>query len=146
MKSNKGITLMSLVIYVTAITVVLSIIATITIYFNKNTRNIEQTIEKANTLTRINEYMSNDINKSISSVVNTEGTELILTQNTNDTIKYTIAGDGIYREKVKLCSNPQNGSEFEQEEIYNKTKINIKLKIENENDVIDKTLEYIISK
>ena len=41
MKSEKGITLTSLVIYVIGITIIFAVVANLTIYFNKNSRIIK---------------------------------------------------------------------------------------------------------
>ena len=61
MKSNKGITLVSLVVYVIGITIIFSIVATLTISFNKNSRYIENQTNNSREFTRLNMYLVNDL-------------------------------------------------------------------------------------
>ena len=112
MKSEKGITLTSLVVYVIAITIIMSIVATITIFFNKNTKEIKSIANKSNTITRVNEYMLNDIKNSTTANISQNSKTLTLNKKNGEQIKYYIKNSGIYRNKVKLCSDIKNTTNF----------------------------------
>ena len=129
MKSEKGITLTSLVIYVIGITIIFAVIANLTIYFNKNSRTIE--------------YTTNNTKKENAQI--TEANENIITIQTNgETIKYTYDKNskGIYRNKVKIANDVQ-GFKVNKEIIYDKTKLLLNVTI-GEQEQIQKDLEYII--
>ena len=141
MKSEKGITLTSLVIYVIGITIIFAVVANLTIYFNKNSRTIEYTTNNSAQITRLNQYLINDTkNAQI-----TEANENIITIQTNgETIKYTYDKNskGIYRNKVKIANDVQ-GFKVNKEIIYDKTKLLLNVTI-GEQEQIQKDLEYII--
>ena len=62
MKSQKGVTLMSVVIYIIVLTTIVGMMSTLTRYFYSNT---EETIISSNTAeqnTRFLSYITNDIN------------------------------------------------------------------------------------
>lgn len=145
MKSNKGITLTGLIIYIIAMTIIMGVISSITIYFYKNTNSIQSTTDNSSSLTRFNEYFTKDIKeKEVKAKIENENKKITLTKANGEEIKYTIAGDGIYRNKVKICSNIiQENTNFTKEEIYDKTKITVQIKI-GETETIEKTLEYTI--
>lgn len=143
MKSEKGITLTSLVIYVISIAIIMSIVATITVYFNKNIKEIRSNANNSNTITRVNEYMLNDVKNSTSADISQDGKTLTFNLKNGNQIKYYIKTKGIYREKVKLCSNIDNTTNFQKEEIYNNTKIILQLNLKDVNQ--QKTLEYVIT-
>lgn len=143
MKSEKGITLTSLVIYVIGITIIFAVIANLTIYFNKNSRTIEYTTNNSAQITRLNQYLINDTKKENAQI--TEANENIITIQTNgETIKYTYDKNskGIYRNKVKIANDVQ-GFKVNKEIIYDKTKLLLNVTI-GEQEQIQKDLEYII--
>ena len=125
MKSEKGITLTSLVIYVIGITIIFAVVANLTIYFNKNSRTIEYTTNNSAQITEANE-------------------NIIIIQANGETIKYTYDKNskGIYRNKVKIANDVQS-LEIKKDIIYDKTKLLLNITI-GEQEQIQKDLEYII--
>ena len=143
MKSEKGITLTSLVIYVIGITIIFAVVANLTIYFNKNSRTIEYTTNNSAQITRLNQYLINDTKKENAQI--TEANENIITIKANgETIKYTYDKNskGIYRNKVKIANDVQS-LEIKKEIIYDKIKLLLNITI-GEQEQIQKDLEYII--
>ena len=143
MKSEKGITLTSLVIYVIGITIIFAVVANLTIYFNKNSRTIEYTTNNSAQITRLNQYLINDTKKENAQI--TEANENIITIQTNgETIKYTYDKNskGIYRNKVKIANDVQS-LEIKKDIIYDKTKLLLNITIGMQ-EQIQKDLEYII--
>ncbi len=143
MKSEKGITLTSLVIYVIGITIIFAVVANLTIYFNKNSRTIEYTTNNSAQITRLNQYLINDTKKENAQI--TEANEnIIIIQADGETIKYTYDKNskGIYRNKVKIANDVQS-LEIKKDIIYDKTKLLLNITI-GEQEQIQKDLEYII--
>ena len=145
MKSNKGITLVSVVVYVLAITIIIGVISTITISFYNNTKSIQSNTDKGSYLTRLNHYMSSDINKYDTATISDSNKTLTLTNKDGDSVTYRMLGDGIYRNKVKICSEVQNTSNFTVDNVYDKSKVIIELKIGN-TETMEKTIEYVLAK
>lgn len=143
MKSEKGITLTSLVIYVIGITIIFAVVANLTIYFNKNSRTIEYTTNNSAQITRLNQYLINDTKKENAQI--TEANEnIIIIQADGETIKYTYDKNskGIYRNKVKIANDVQS-LEIKKDIIYDKTKLLLNITIGMQ-EQIQKDLEYII--
>lgn len=142
MKSEKGITLTSLVIYVIGITIIFAVVANLTIYFNKNSRTIEYTTNNSAQITRLNQYLINDTKKENAQI--TEANENIIIQANGETIKYTYDKNskGIYRNKVKIANDVQS-LEIKKDIIYDKTKLLLNITIGMQ-EQIQKDLEYII--
>ena len=70
MKSEKGITLISLIIYIVAMVIVVAIITTITGYFYGNIDNLQSRNEGAKEYTTFNSYFVNDINEKENYYIN----------------------------------------------------------------------------
>ncbi len=144
MKSEKGITLTSLVIYVIGITIIFAVVANLTIYFNKNSRIIEYTTNNSAQITRLNQYLINDTKKENVQII--EANENVITMQTNgEIIKYTYdkKSKGIYRNKVKIANDVQS-LDIKKEVIYDKIKLLLKNITIGEQEQIQKDLEYII--
>ena len=143
MKSEKGITLTSLVIYVIGITIIFAVVANLTIYFNKNSRTIEYTTNNSAQITRLNQYLINDTKKENAQIIDINE-NIITIQANGETIKYTYDKDskGIYRNKVKIA-NDVKSLEIKKEIIYEKTKLSLNITI-GEQEEIQENLEYII--
>ena len=111
MKNEKGITLISLIIYVIAMSIVIGIIAVISGYFYKNVADTSGNIEPMTEYTKFNSFFSEEINEKGIKVLDCK------TTNSNDGsidtsyivfdngVQYTYisANKGIYRNKVKIA-------------------------------------------
>lgn len=103
MKSNKGITLLSLIIYIISLTLVISILSIVSKFFYSNTQNIMDKGKYISEFNKFNMYFIEDVknNKQTYSVTDNE---IIFADGT----VYTFNGqedNGIYRNKVKICKN-----------------------------------------
>ena len=103
MKSEKGVTLMILVVYLIAITIIMSILAIVSESFFANSQYITDQGKYISEFNKFNMYFIEDVknNKSLQSI---SQTELVF----EDGTKYTYKGspdNGIYRNKVKICSH-----------------------------------------
>ena len=103
MKEEKGITLLSLIIYVIVLTLVTAMLATISNMFFSNTKYITENGKYISEFNKFNMYFIEDVkkNKTIDTITNNE---IIFEDGTT----YTYQGgedNSIYRNKVKICTN-----------------------------------------
>ena len=100
MKSEKGITLISVTIYVIVMAIVIGIIAVISGFFYKSIDGVDQTVP-AQEFTEFNRYFSDEINRDGIEIISCESNYVVF----NNNVEYTfVAGNkGIYRNGVKIC-------------------------------------------
>lgn len=151
MKSEKGVTLTSLIIYVIAMLITITIISIMTGYFYKN---IDVSTEKYSYLgeyTRFNSYFSEEVNKQDNKIL-----EVVSFKNTNEQDKnkqryvafssknqytYIPKNKAIYQNNVKIASGIEN-CEFTEKIENGKEAIEVKLKIGD----IEKAVTYVLKK
>lgn len=139
MKSEKGITLISLIIYVIVMLVVVMIISVLTSYFYTNVNNQYLESKNENNEVNLDMYLIKDLKNKKVSIKNAdledmqagiESDHLLLMYDSGSSVFYSITDDGIYREKVKLYNKEasdnmsfvlayviQNGSSVSSEKI-----------------------------
>ena len=148
MKSEKGITLISLIIYVIALTIVIGIIAVISGYFYKNIATTSENIEPMVEYTKFNSFFSEEVNY--------RGIEVLDCQSTtgdngkietsyivfDNGVQYTYISEnkGIYRNKVKIARGVEECS-FEYKVEEGKDIVNVTFKSKNLNNPIKYTLK-----
>ena len=138
MKSEKGITLISLTVYIIVMTIVVGVVAMITTFFYKNTKGIRE-VDSITEYTTFNSYFSEEINHSNLkvSVCDSDGNYIVF----NYGVQYTFIPEnkGIYRNKVKICRNIDN-CKFSEEIKNGKSVITVILKAGNQ----EKETTYIL--
>ncbi len=103
MSKQSGITMLSLIIYVLAMTVVVSTVATITSFFYSNVNDLQEGSSNISELAKFNMYFLNDINRKNNQVsyINENNTSItFLTGNT-----YTFNSGAIYYNNICICEN-----------------------------------------
>lgn len=111
MKSEKGVTLMSLIVYVVAMVIVIAIITVITTYFYNNINIIGENVDPSKEYTRFNSYFSEEVNKKNNKILaykaQTEngGESYIIF---GDGTQYTFTNNSIYKNKVRISQNITN--------------------------------------
>jgi Tfp pilus assembly major pilin PilA len=111
MKGNKGITLTSLIIYVVAMLIVVSLISVLTGYFYQNVEISSESDQAMKQYTQFNSYFSNDIAKSSIKVIETEilGTEpkrtSYITFSNKNTYTFSEETKSIYRNDIRIGNN-----------------------------------------
>ena len=139
MRSERGMTLTTVVVYVLAMVIIIGIVATVTTFFYANTRDMEKSAEALGEYNKFNMYFLGEIKAEGNKVEKVEnGTQIIFSDGT----MYTFTDGGIYRNKVKLCSNIVN-CEFSLEEYGEKQIVKVLLEIGKNGEFV-KTTEYII--
>ena len=107
MKKNNGITLTSLIIYVTGMLLVVTTIATLTSFFYKNI-DIKAINNDTTQYTKFSSIFGEEINRSNNSIIDckslSDGISYIVFSSGN---QYTFNENSkyIYKENVKICDN-----------------------------------------
>lgn len=107
MKQNKGITIMSLIVYVIAMTIAIGIIATISTRFYANVNELNVQTQSVGTYTKLNSFITNEINtKNNTPIYPSKGegddSYCIFSQTNN---QYTFQDNSIYLNNIKICAN-----------------------------------------
>lgn len=141
MREEKGITLISLIIYIILLIVVVGILSTISQHFYSNTSYITDMGKYASEFNKFNMYFIEDI-KNNSNIYSIDANKIVF----EDGTIYTYSNQAIYRNKVEICSNIYSCIFSNKEEIdennFTKKIINVKLIIkgaklfESENDYV----------
>ena len=106
MKSEKGITLISLTIYVIAMAIVVGVIAIISTFFYSNMEDANNTVSPMAEYTKFNSFFSDEVNHEGIEVVSCgttdNGQNYIVFSNE---VQYTYISENkaIYRNKVKIA-------------------------------------------
>lgn len=162
MKNQKGVTLISLTIYVIALTVIIAMLSVISTYFYKNVNDTQDDITPLTEFTNFNSYFTTDANTTHVTYLTT-GTEgdysyvALVNENTLEVIKYIYVPQDktIYRDTGKednenkaTITVARNVTECsftklpkEQQTNNSKTKFEIKLKVGN----TEKTYNYSLN-
>lgn len=110
MKSEKGITLISLTVYLIAMVIVVAVVAVVSGYFYKNTKGLKENIDPIGEYTKFNAFFSEELNHENIKVLecNTKNKQTEQKESYivfDDGVQYTFIKEnkGIYRNKVKIC-------------------------------------------
>ncbi len=103
MKSEKGVTLITLTIYVIVMICVIGIIAVVSGAFMKNLKDVDFNNEAIAEYTAFNTYFSEQVNRPGLKIILCEDDCVVF----NDGVQYSFIKEnkGIYRDKVKICWN-----------------------------------------
>ena len=114
MKSEKGVTLSSLIIYVIAMVIVVSIIAVMTKYFYGNVNKLSNTTNSLGQVTKLNSFITEETNKMGNTIYycDPDGSFIVFynpndkdeLNNSNGYTQYTFKNDSIYLNKIKICN------------------------------------------
>lgn len=142
MKSQKGITILSLTVYVIVFAIVIGIISTITSFFYKDVKGIIVDINPITEFTTFNSYFVDEVNHNNLKVTQcgSENNQNYIVFSNGVQYTYVSANKGIYKNKIKICRDI-SGCTFEQKIEEGKTIITVKLQAGNEEKVINYTLK-----
>jgi len=110
MKSQKGITLISVVVYLFAMVIALTVVGLITSFFFENIYGIKQTAELTNQYNKFNMFFIEDIKESYSIICDGVGTsnsrvQFVPKPGSEEVIIYSLNGESIYRDNIKIADN-----------------------------------------
>lgn len=132
MKSNKGITMISLITYIMGLTIVLALVATLTTFFFKNI-SAKDLNSDTTQYTKFSSIFLEEINNKNNSVVDckpiTDGVSYIIFSSGN---QYTFNANSkcIYKNKIKICENVEI-CDFSYTFVDSKYKIKVNFKTSN---------------
>lgn len=143
MKSQKGVTLLSLVIYIIVLTIVVSILALISRSFFSNMSYVKDQATYAPEFNKFNMFFIQDIKNNTTATVN--GNEIQFADGT----RYTFNADQkeIYRNDKRIAKNVQVvifTSRTETVRSTTKNIINVNMAIGNTNALFNKSIDYVL--
>lgn len=124
MKSERGITLTSIMIYVVALTVIVIVIGRIITYFYKNINEYTGENKGLSEYIKINSYITDEINTE-ENVVESFGENYLKFTKTQN--QYTFQNGKIYINKAKICDDIDN-CKFSYDETKEKVFMEITIK------------------
>lgn len=109
MKSQKGISLVSLIIYLAAMTITIAIIARISTYFYKNLKEVNDDTMASTEIIRFNSYFTKEINtaKNYVSQISEDQKSITFAETNN---KFIFTNNEIYMNNILICSGIQDCS------------------------------------
>lgn len=138
MKSQKGITLISLTVYIIAMVIVVAIISVISTYFYTNTNSLSDTINPLTEYTKFNSFFSDEANHSNIKILECKGDYIVFDNGVQYT--YITENKGIYRNKAKICKDVEKCT-FEREIKNGKNVVIVTIKI---GTAEEKKVEYTL--
>lgn len=145
MKSEKGITLMTLIITIIVLCIVIAMLSTISSLFFSNTEYLKENSKNISEYNKFAMFFIEDC-KNNSDITEITDTQIIF----KDGTMYTYSGStdkSIYRNKVKICNNIGycKFTELEKKETENTTKkiINVHMII-NASKYLEANNEYVL--
>lgn len=132
MKSNKGITMISLITYIMGLTIVLALVATLTTFFFKNI-SAKDLNSDTTQYTKFSSIFLEEINNKNNSVIECKslnnGVSYIIFSSGN---QYTFNANSkcIYKNKIKICENVEI-CDFSYTFVDSKYKIKVNFKTSN---------------
>ena len=126
MKSQKGITIISLTIYLIVMAVVIGIVSLLTTFFYKNVSQSSADIDQMTEYTTFNTYFTDEINQSGIKILECQSDYVVFSNGVQ--YSYIAENKGIYRDRVKICRNIESCS-FTQAIQNEKTVIKVNMTI-----------------
>ena len=106
MRKEKGVTLISLIMYIILMTFVLAIVIRLTFALYSNLNEIDGESESTVDISKFNMYFLNDIKNKHITVSEIDSMHIKLHDNDNlEDITYSVSNKVLYRNKVKICDN-----------------------------------------
>ena len=153
MKSEKGITLISLIIYIIGLLVAITIITVVSSFFYKNIDTSTVDVDNLLEYTKFNSYIVKDINNEELQYINCQTVRENLTGkithsyaifNNGNQYTYIAKNKSIYMGKVKIAENVQE-CEFSVSKDINTQKKKLNVRIKFIDDLVVKENSYVIN-
>ncbi len=138
MKSNSGLTITSILVYIIAMIIVIGTIATITSFFYTNVNQLDNSSNNLSQITRFHMYFLEETTNKQNFVV--QQTDTSISFHTGNT--FTFQEHDIYFNHIKICENIAN-LQFVSENINDKTVITVLMTI-GQNNEYTKTTKYVL--
>ena len=148
MRNNKGITLMSLVLYIAVMVIVIGVMSAILSDFYNNNNTMQEDTEDILEFNKFNTYFLKEIKSFGNSVdsIDEDGNYILFTSGNS----FSFSNNKIYYNTKEICNGVESvniafrkSQNDEGEEIEDKTIIDINFKLKKFNKVISYTIEDI---
>ena len=128
MKSQKGITLISLTIYIIVMVIVVTVVALISNYMFKNMNSVSEAIDPLTEYIRFNSFFTEEVNTSGIKILDCQDDYILFDNN----VQYTFveANEAIYLNKAKIAKNVTNCT-FSVSENDGKKQINVQITLDD---------------
>lgn len=138
MKSEKGVTIISLIIYVIVLSIVIGMVAIISGAFMDSVDDAEMYTDPIEQYTTFNSYFSEEVNHPGLEVSQCEDDYILFSNG----VQYSFISEnrGIYKDKVKICRNIDNCN-FSQLIENGKTVIIVEFSVEGQSRTTKYTLK-----
>ena len=133
--NNKGITLISLTMYVVGITFVIIVVATLTSFFYNNIVDLRDSTDSLSEFDKFNVAFLKEVKNDEVSVINIEKTKITFSNG----VTFQFQDNGIYRNYVKICEQIKD-CQFSSTTMGENIVIKVYLEIGTD---FAKTLEYV---
>lgn len=137
-KSNKGITLTSLIIYIIVLTLVVGLLVSITTFFTNNVSRLSTTGGNAAQINKLNMYLIEDVKKDGISILSCTDDNVVFSDGTT----YTYRGTDLYRNQVKILTGVEYLF-FEENSVSTKQVLRVDMAIKGSYKYI-KQMEYVL--
>ncbi len=139
-KSQKGITLSSLTVYIIVLLMAISMISVISTNFFSNTKEATKKINPLAEYTKFTSFFTEEVNHENIKILECEDNYIVFDNGVQYT--YIAENEGIYKDMVKICSDVKNCT-FRNSITNGKDTIMVNIQIGNE-DL--KEVEYTLKK
>lgn len=146
MKSEKGITLAVLILYVVIFTIVITILANLSSYIFGNLKYVDNNSIDVSEFNKFNVYFIKDVKNSKEVEIKNSPEMIQITFENGNVYRYVRTEKSIYKNKQKIAKDIQNfGAEKLTDTATNKTYIRTQIEIgaKEENNYI-KTINYVL--
>lgn len=128
MKQERGITLISLTVYVIVMTIVIAVVGVVSGAFVKSMKSTKSTTDPITEYTAFNSYFSDEINHQGIQIRECNTNYIVFSNG----VQYTFVNEnsGIYRNYVKIAKDVEECS-FKENIKNGKTVVDVKLKVGN---------------
>lgn len=126
MKSERGITLISVTIYIIVMAIVVGIIAVISGFFYNSIEDADTAKQPAQEYTEFNRFFSDEVNRSGAKILVCEETYIIFDNNAE--YSFVAENKGVYKNGVKICNNVDSCT-FSKDSQNGKTTITVNMVI-----------------
>lgn len=138
MRKDSGLTITSIIIYVIAMMMVIGIIASITSFFYTNVNNLNDNSNNVAEITKFHMYFLEETTNKNNEIITISNNVIAFSSGNT----FTFQDNSVYFNYVKICENIAN-LQFSQEQINEKTVINVLITI-GQNNEYTKTTKYIL--
>lgn len=140
MKTEKGVTLISLTVYIIVMTIVIGVVSLLSTFFYKNTKSLSNGIDPITEYTKFTSFFTEEVNHKGIKILECKDNYVAF----DNAVQYAYVAEnrGIYRNKVKICSEVEN-CKFERKIMNAKDIITVTIQMK---DRQPQTIDYTLKK